>query len=149
MNKIIIYIFSIIFLAIGVCCLKIYLSDNNIKGTTTSQINLKSNTEIKAEIEILNGCGELGVANLYSNFLTQKGFDVIDSKNADNFDYLNTNILVHKKEKMDAAKNLSKILNINNIKLDEGGMWDLSLIIGKDYKELDSFKIVKKYYPPF
>ena len=132
----------------GVYCLKIYLNDDDIDMPyqTSSAVNI----DIKAEIEILNGCGEAGVANLYSNFLIQKGFDVIDSKNADNFDYLNTNILVHKKEKMDAAKNLAKILKIKNIKLnDGGGVWDLSLIIGKDYKELDSFEIVKKYYSPF
>ena len=57
--------------------------------------------------------------------------------------------MVHKKEKMDVAKKLAKILKIKNIKLDEDGIWDLSLIIGKDYKELDSFEMIKKYYPPF
>ena len=146
MKKPLIYISLIILLAIGIYCLKIYLNGDDI----TYQTSLKNNMIIKAEIEILNGCGEVGVASLYSNFLMQKGFDVIDSKNADNFDYLNTNILVHKKEKMNAAKNLAKILKIKNIKLnDGGGVWDLSLIIGKDYKELDSFEIVKKYYPPF
>jgi len=148
MKKPIIYILSIIFFVIGVYCLKIYLNNDNIISANY-QIDLESNTEIKAEIEILNGCGELGVANLYSNFLIQRGFDIIDSKNADNFDYLNTNILVHKKNKMDIAKGLAKILKIKDIKLSEGGMWDLSLIIGKDYKELDSFKTIKKYYPPF
>ena len=95
MKKPIIYILSIIFFVIGVYCLKIYLNNDNIISANY-QIDLESNTEIKAEIEILNGCGESGVANLYSNFLIQRGFDIIDSKNADNFDYLNTNILVHK-----------------------------------------------------
>ena len=145
MKKPIIYISLIVLLTIGIYFLKTYLNDEEI----IYQTNLENNIDIKAEIEILNGCGEVGVANLYSNFLMRKGFDVIDSKNADNFDYLNTNILVHKKEKMNAAKNLAKILKIKNIKLNDSGVWDLSLIIGKDYKELDSFEIVKKYYPPF
>lgn len=150
MKKPIIYIFSIILIAAGVYCLKLYLN-NDIKNITY-QTDLENSTGIKkAEIEILNGCGEEGIAYLYSNFLMEEGFDVIDSKNADNFDYLNTNILVYKKEKMDVAKNLAKTLKIKNknIKLIKGGPWDLSIIIGKDYKELDSFKIVKKYYPPF
>ena len=145
MKKPIIYISLIVLLTTGIYFLKTYLNGDEI----IYQTSLENNINIKAEIEILNGCGEVGVANLYSNFLTRKGFDVIDSKNADNFDYLNTNILVHKKEKMNAAKNLAKILKIKNIKLNDGGVWDLSLIIGKDYKELDSFEIVKKYYPPF
>ena len=50
---------------------------------------------------------------------------------------------------MPIAKDLAKILKIKEIRLDKRGMWDLSLIIGKDYKNLDSFEIIKKYYPPF
>ena len=148
MKKPIIYIFLIILLAIAIYSLKIYLSNDKIEDMTY-QTNLESNIVIKAEIEILNGCGEAGVANLYANFLRQEGFDVIESRNADNFDYLNTNILVHKKEMISVAKNLAKTLKIKEIKLIEEGMWDLSVIIGKDYKELDSFEIVKKYYSHF
>ena len=148
MKKPIIYIFLIILLAIAIYSLKIYLSNDKIEDMTY-QTNLESNIVIKAEIEILNGCGEAGVANLYANFLRQEGFDVIESRNADNFDYLNTNILVHKKEMISVAKNLAKTLKIKEVKLIEEGMWDLSVIIGKDYKELDSFEIVKKYYSHF
>ena len=150
MKKPIIYILSIIFITVIVYYLRIFLNNDNVENII-HQTNLENNTDIKAEVEILNGCGEIGVANLYANFLTQNGFDVIDSKNADNFDYLNTNILVHKKEKMSVAKNLAKTLKIKNtnIQIKKGGAWDLSIIIGKDYKELDSFEIVKKYYPPF
>ena len=78
-----------------------------------------------------------------------EGFDVIESKNADNFDYLNTNIIVHNKNKIDVAKKLAKKLKIKNIEINENGIWDLSIIIGKDYKKLDSFEIIKKHYPPF
>ena len=148
MNKPILYILSIILLVISVYSLKIYLKSDNINDITY-QTNLESNIVIKAEIEILNGCGESGIANLYANFLRQKGFDVIESKNANNFNYLNTNILVHKKEMMPVAQELAKILEIKEVKLIERGIWDLSLIIGKDYKKLDSFEIIKKYYPPF
>ena len=148
MKKPIFYILSIILLAISIYSLKIYLKSGSIDDIAY-KTNLESNIVIKAEIEILNGCGESGIANLYANFLRQQGFDVIDSKNADNFDYLNTNILVHKEEMMPIAKDLAKILEIKKIQLNKGGMWDLSLIIGKDYKNLDSFEIIKKYYPPF
>ena len=148
MKKPTLYILSIILLAISIYFLKIYLKNDSINDITY-QTNLESNIVIKAEIEILNGCGESGIANLYANFLRQQGFDVIESKNADNFDYLNTNILVHKKEMMPIAKNLAKILKIKEIQFNKKGMWDLSLIIGKDYKKLDSFETVKKHYSPF
>ena len=116
MKKPIFYILSIILLAISVYSFKIYLNNDSIKDITY-QTNLESSIVIKAEIEILNGCGESGVANLYANFLRQKGFDVIESRNADNFDYLNTNILVHKKEMIPVAKNLAKILEIKECRM--------------------------------
>ncbi len=149
MKKIIIYILSIFTITTSIYFLKIYLNDR----TNTENINQtylkKSEHNKKAEIEIFNGCGEAGVANLYSNFLSSHGFDIIDKKNADNFDYQNTNIIVHNKEKLSAAKDLAEILKIKNIKLANNGVWDLSLIIGKDYKKLESFETVKKYFPPF
>ena len=148
MKKPILYILSIILLVISIYSLKIYLNSDSINDIAY-QTNLESSIVIKAEIEILNGCGESGIANLYANFLRQQGFDIIESKNADNFDYLNTNILVHKKEMMPIAKDLAKILKIKEIQLNKRGMWDLSLIIGKDYKTLKSFETIQKFYTIF
>ena len=103
----------------------------------------------RIQIEILNGCGDAGIATLYSNFLMHEGFDVIESKNADNFDYLNTNIIVHDRTKMAIAQKLAKTLDIKNIVMNENGIWDLSIIIGKDYKIIDSFEKIKKHFSPF
>ena len=147
MKKYLIYFGFLFLIMILLYQLKITLGKNDLSKT-----NLSANPITEAfiaEIEILNGCGESGIANLYANFLRQQGFDVIESKNADNFDYLNTNILVHKKEMMPIAKNLAKILKIKEIQFNKKGMWDLSLIIGKDYKKLDSFETLKKHYSPF
>lgn len=148
MKKPIAYILSILLIAVSIYYVKIYLN-NNSTNSISKHIELENNTVIKAEIEILNGCGESGIANLYSNYLIKKGFDVIDSRNADNFEYLNTTIIVHKKDKLNIAKNLANILKIKKVTIDERGIWDLSLIIGRDYKNLDSFETVKKHFPPF
>jgi len=148
MKKPIAYIISIILITISIYYVKMYFN-NNSTNTTSNYIDLENNTTIKAEVEILNGCGESGIANLYSNFLIKKGFDVIDRRNADNFEYLNTTIIVHKKDKLNVAKNLANILKIKTVTVDERGIWDLSLIIGRDYKNLESFETVKKYFPPF
>ena len=87
---------------------------------------------------------------MYSNYLIEEGFDVLEIKNAKNFDYLNTNIIVHNKDKINIAKkNIAKKLNINHIKINENGIWDLSIIIGKDYRKLDSFNTVKNIILPF
>ncbi len=148
MKKPIAYILSILLITISIYYVKMYLN-NNSTNSISNHIELENNTVIKAEIEILNGCGESGIANLYSNYLIKKGFDVIDSRNADNFEYLNTTIIVHKKDKLNIAKNLANILKIKTVSIDERGIWDLSLIIGRDYKNLASFETVKKHFPPF
>ena len=148
MKKPIAYILSILLITISIYYVKMYLN-NNLTNAVSNHIELENNTVIKAEIEILNGCGESGIANLYSNYLIKKGFDVIDSRNADNFEYLNTTIIVHKKDKLNIAKNLANILKIKTVSIDERGIWDLSLIIGRDYKNLASFETVKKHFPPF
>ena len=147
MKKPIFYIISIFLFSITLYNVKAYL--NNDDNNQSYIVDLKNSREIKAEIEILNGCGDAGIATLYSNFLMHEGFDVIESKNANNFDYVNTNIIVHQKDKMDVAQGLAKILKIKNIEINENGIWDLSVIIGKDYKELESFEIIKKHFPPF
>tara|TARA_Y100000739_G_C20267076_1_gene310437 strand:+ start:44 stop:490 length:447 start_codon:yes stop_codon:yes gene_type:complete len=148
MKKPIAYILSILLITISIYYVKMYLN-NNLTNAISNHIELENNTVIKAEIEILNGCGESGIANLYSNYLIKKGFDVIDSRNADNFEYLNTTIIVHKKDKLNIAKKLANILKIKTVSIDERGIWDLSLIIGRDYKNLASFETVKKHFPPF
>ena len=65
------FILSIIFITVIVYYLRIFLNNDNVENII-HQTNLENNTDIKAEVEILNGCGEIGVANLYANFLTQK-----------------------------------------------------------------------------
>lgn len=112
---------------------------------TSKYVNVKN-----AEIEILNGCGDAGIANLFTNYLREQQYDVIDIRNAEHFNYKNTIILVHKVEKMKAANDLAKMLHINkeHIKTDNN-IWDLSIIIGKDYKDLISYKEISKYYEPF
>ena len=128
---------------------KSYLNNTTIESNNETDLNYAP--YIRAEIEILNGCGEAGAANLFTRFLRSEGYDVIDIRNADNFKYKNTLVLFHKIDVEDKAKELSEVLDISesNIKFNNNNIWDLSLIIGKDYKELESFEKVKKFYELF
>ena len=67
---------------------KNYFSRGKIKENVATE--LRHSTHIRAEIEILNGCGEAGIANLFTKFLRSEGYDVIEIKNADNFKYKET-----------------------------------------------------------
>ena len=113
--------------------------------------NLSKQSYILAEIEVLNGCGESGVANLFTNYLRNNNFDVIEIKNADNFNYQNTLLIINGDNKINTANELAKMLNIKTkyIKIDKNLIWDFSIIIGKDYKELESFNTIQKYYSLF
>ena len=136
--------------------LKITLAEDGLSKT-----NLSANPIIKksiAEIEILNGCGIDGIAELYTNFLRLSKYDIISTDNAKdkhgkiNFNYKNCKIIVNNKKKLRAAYQLSLQLAINKqhiIKNYNNGIWDITLIIGEDYNKLNSFKKINKFHEPF
>ena len=103
------------------------------------------------QIEVLNGCGEKGVADLYANFLRKNNYDVIDYKNADNFNYNSSKIIVHNNNL--AVENVADLFDIESKNVDylfnETIFYDMTLIVGKDYKQLESFDKVSKYYNPY
>tara|TARA_B100000029_G_scaffold428947_1_gene439118 strand:- start:514 stop:957 length:444 start_codon:yes stop_codon:yes gene_type:complete len=147
MKNIILYLFSIIAAIIIIY----YIKKSNIQNQTDGITELRHSDYIRSEIEVLNGCGESGVANLFTKFLRSEGYDVIEIKNADNFQYKETIILFHNEKVQEEAEILSAILNVkqNNIKFNKNSVWDLSVIIGADYKNLDSFEKIKPFYELF
>ena len=128
----------------------------NISSPDLSKLLTKSKYEKKTghkiEIEIWNGCGIPKLATLYSDFLRSEGIDVLDSKNADNFEYHESKILHHRGE-MKRALALAEIMKINenNIVEDKNEtlFFDLTLIIGQDYNELTSYKNAIMHQKPF
>ena len=106
----------------------------------------------KITVEIHNGCGIPKLANLYTEFLRSEGFDVIDSRNADNFDYTKTQILHHQGDKA-RALSLSKTMKIDESLITEEQnrylIHDLTLILGRDYQQLNSYQNAVIYETPF
>ena len=107
----------------------------------------------KIQIEIQNGCGLKGVAKLYTNFLRDKGYDVIGFSNAPHFNYKNTELIIHKKDSVNFINEISNILSINpkfiSYNYNENFIYEMTIIIGKDYNILESFNEVSMYYEPF
>ena len=77
--------------------------------------------------------------------------NVIEIKNADNFNFTNTLLLVSNANNNKVTKKLAELLTIKeeNIIIDKNIVWDFSIIIGKDYKNLESFKQIQKFYSLF
>ena len=134
-----------------------FSSNNNDKSIDLSSLINKTESEKitgeKIQIEIQNGCGLKGVAQLYTNFLRDKGYDVIDFKNAPHFSYKKTQLIIHQKDTLNFTNEMINDLKINSDLVDYNYNNDLihemTIIIGEDYNQLDSFNEVKKYYEPF
>jgi hypothetical protein len=98
-------------------------------------------------IEVLNGCGERGIAGITADFLRSESIDVIRSENADNFDYVKT-LLIQNSDELENLKTVAEILDfkINDtervIFADEiGSDVDLTLIIGSDYRTIKPLRL--------
>ena len=149
MKKNILYISSLIAFTIIFFFIKKSIASNQLSKKINN--NLENHVTVYGEIEVLNGCGEAGVANLFTNFLRENNFDVIEIKNADDFNYNYTTLIINEAYDNTAAIKLAKILTINkeNIIKDRNIIWDFRIIIGKDYKNLESFKTIQKFYTIF
>ncbi|NQU28431.1 MAG: LytR C-terminal domain-containing protein [Candidatus Marinimicrobia bacterium] len=94
------------------------------------------------EIEILNGCGETGLAAKLSDFLRSHQIDVVRSGNADHFEYPST-IIIQRNEKVENVRKVAAAFNIditdeNKVLVvpDENLDVDITLIVGKDYSSI-------------
>ena len=88
-------------------------------------------------VRVLNGVGDPGVANAIAKTLTDNGYNVIDVKNADNFNYAETQLIIYsgktknlvKVGRVQALLGVGKVV-VNNLPQDVA---DLTIVIGKDY----------------
>lgn len=107
----------------------------------------KENPILDIKVEILNGCGEKGIAAKIADFLRTEHIDVVRSENADNFDYEHTT-LIHRSDNLYNLKTVAKALNfdINDedrviIQPSSTSDVDLTLILGKDYRSVKPIKV--------
>ena len=110
----------------------------------------KDNERRIYKIQVLNGCGVDKIAERFTNFLRQNGFDVIETgnytllgmrKNDYYFDMRET-IVIDRSGKVGAARDVARILGTDNIikQFSSDLMVDVTVIIGKDYKSLSAYK---------
>lgn len=121
-------------------------------STLITQTHYEKKTGHKIQVEIWNGCGIPKLARMYTNYLRSEGIDVLDSKNADNFDYIETKIL-HHRGAFERALTLAEIMMIDNNRIledkNETLFFDLTLILGRDYLNLPSYHKALMHQQPF
>ncbi|GAI74930.1 unnamed protein product, partial [marine sediment metagenome] len=107
----------------------------------------ESNPILNIKVEVLNGCGEKGIAAKISDFLRTEHIDVVRSENADNFDYEKT-VLIQRSYDFSNLKTVAKTLDFDITNEEQvitqpssTADVDITLILGKDYRSVKPIKV--------
>jgi len=116
-----------------------------LHGTDKPEI-INETKEKPAEIiqaEVLNGCGVSGLADRFTDFLRNRNVDVVNSGNYFSFDVKETLVIDRIGNKANAYK-IAELLGVKkkNViqQLNEEYFLDVSVVIGKDYFNLNPVK---------
>lgn len=112
--------------------------DNN---NTTN--NSSESLARRIQVEVLNGCGENGLAEKITNYLRGHNVDVVSRGNYEHFNVPKTTVL-DRVGKAERSARLATLLGLSNnfvqVEKDPNLQLDATIVIGKDYKELKPFK---------
>ena len=91
----------------------------------------------KIRVAVLNGCGVSGVASKFTELLVAKGFDVIKTGNAENFNFVES-IVVDRSGSYETAQKVATSLHIKNCiqQIEEDQVEQVAVVIGRDYNEI-------------
>lgn len=98
----------------------------------------------KIQVEILNGCGFNGVAKIFQDYLRAQGFDVVNTENYMEDGKLRWDVqnsfVIDRVGQIDQAMAVARSLSIprENVisKENPDAIYDVSVVIGKDFKNL-------------
>jgi len=100
---------------------------------------LNDTTLNRIQIEVLNGCGSTGIAENVTDYLREKGFDVVKLGNYRTFE-IESCIIISRNEKVINAEKVAIAVGLtkNSIisQINPEYFLDVTFILGKDYKNL-------------
>lgn len=95
------------------------------------------------QVEVLNGCGVPGTGDRFKDFLRSKGCDVVNVENYINFNVEKT-LVIDRIGNISNAKKIASLLGskVSSVfpQLNDDYFVDVTVIIGKDYRELNPAK---------
>lgn len=102
-----------------------------------TEIFKPQNVQQLIQVEVLNGCGITGVGNYLTDFLRQKGIDVVKTGNYRSFD-IDKTFIVDRMGKVEIAYQVADSLNLDKklviSEINKNLFIDMTIVIGKDYK---------------
>ncbi len=100
---------------------------------------VKENALSLTQVEVMNGCGVSGVADKFTSYLRQKGFDVVQIGNYISFD-IEKSMVIDRTGNMKKALHVADVLGINHKNViqqkNKDYFLDVSIVIGKDFNQL-------------
>ncbi len=133
--NIIIALLAIVIIFLGY---SVYLKIKN-KEEADKELAKKKAAAPIIQLEVLNGCGSSGAAEKFTDFLRKNNFDVVQTGNYISFD-VNKSMVIDRTGNKENAIKVADALGIdhNNIiqQINNDYILDVSLIIGKDFKQL-------------
>ncbi len=114
------------------------LSKLNVFGEYSEIDNLIKHKK-NMQVEVLNGCGVSGAADRFTDYLRKKNFDVVNTGNYRSFN-IDNSIIIDRTGNIVNAEYLAEVIGIDKKEViqqkNKNYFLDVTLIIGKDYKQL-------------
>ncbi len=115
---------------------------SRLTGSSADQTKAESKDKASAviQVEVLNGCGMAGVADKFTDFLRKEKFDVVQMGNYISFD-IDKSLVIDRTGNRANAEKVAAALGIDSrnviMQKNEDAFLDVSVVIGKDYKQLN------------
>ena len=104
---------------------------------------IQKNEERILQIEILNGCGVDGVADIFTRYLRKKALDVVKTDNYESYNVLRT-VVIERQGNMENGIQIAKALGLGEDRVlqevNATYLIDATIIIGKDFRQLSTWK---------
>lgn len=122
-------------------------SGEGSKELADTSSSLTNQPNIAIQLDVQNGTGDNGVASVFTDYLRRNGADVVEMGNFRSNDEEKT-VILDRKGDMRKARQVAKILGVNDKQIVEqinNSLYlDVTVVIGKDYKELKPYKEIRK-----
>ncbi len=96
-------------------------------------------TSKPVQLEVLNGCGVKGIADRFTDYLRSSNFDVVNIGNYRSFD-IDNSLIIDRTGNYKNALKLASLLGVEDNQIiqqvNKNYFLDITLIIGKDHKQL-------------
>lgn len=117
-------------------------TDKPVEWTTGSKNDEAPTGEI-IQLDVLNGCGQKGVAQRFTDFLRRRNFDVVQSSNYRTFD-VEESLVIDRTGDLSIARKVAYALGVDekNIvqQINPDYYLNVSVVIGRDFSKLKPYE---------